>query len=54
MKSLQKAKLFSAEILGKFIHAVEINTRDPVVSVHFPTVLELDLKRVFIYFFFNM
>ncbi|XVE58219.1 hypothetical protein DITRI_Ditri04bG0152400 [Diplodiscus trichospermus] len=26
----------SAEILGKFIHAVEINTRDPVVSVRIP------------------
>ncbi|XWS38094.1 hypothetical protein CRYUN_Cryun19dG0101100 [Craigia yunnanensis] len=26
----------SAEILGKFIHAVEVNTRDPVVSVRIP------------------
>ncbi|KAL4324142.1 hypothetical protein GQ457_11G032090 [Hibiscus cannabinus] len=26
----------SAEILGKFIHVVEINTRDPVVSVRIP------------------
>ncbi|XVF12805.1 hypothetical protein REPUB_Repub08aG0151600 [Reevesia pubescens] len=26
----------SAEILGKFIHAVEINTRDPVVAVRIP------------------
>ncbi|XWS61469.1 hypothetical protein CRYUN_Cryun07bG0128200 [Craigia yunnanensis] len=26
----------SADILGKFIHAVEINTRDPVVSVRIP------------------
>ncbi|XVF10239.1 hypothetical protein REPUB_Repub07fG0165800 [Reevesia pubescens] len=26
----------SAEILGKFIHAVEINARDPVVSVRIP------------------
>ncbi|XVE64543.1 hypothetical protein DITRI_Ditri07aG0108700 [Diplodiscus trichospermus] len=26
----------SAEILGKFIHAIEVNTRDPVVSVRIP------------------
>jgi hypothetical protein len=32
---IYELKSFSAEILDKFIHAVEINTRDPLVSVSY-------------------
>ena len=43
---IDELKSFSAEILDKFIHVVEINTRDPLVSVSYHAFPILFLKFV--------